>query len=90
MEQFQHCDHRRLRLNRNNTRTQTAEGGHAIADMRAHIENEFAILDELAIEAIHGQGVPAIAVVDAKRPKNSASRFQQSEHVSDRTEGWHR
>ena len=66
VKQFQHRDHRRLRLNRNHTRTQTAEGSHAIANVRAHIENEIAILDELAVEAIHGGGVRAIAVVDAK------------------------
>ena len=58
--------------------------------MRADIENEIAILDELAVEAIHRGGVRAIAVVDAQRPKNAARGLQQSEHVSDRTEGRHR
>jgi hypothetical protein len=33
VKQFEHSGHRGLRLNRNDTRTQTAEGSHAIADM---------------------------------------------------------
>ena len=90
MNQFQDRHHRRLRLNRNDTRTQTGKGRNAIADMRTDIENEIAALNELAVEAIHGRGVRTIAVVDAKRPKNAARGLQQSEHVSDRTEGRHR
>src|SRR4029079_8545819 len=52
VKQSQNFDQRRLRLNRNNTRAQSAEGSDAIADMRPNVENKIAIMDELAVEAI--------------------------------------
>ena len=75
------ADQRRLRLDRDHARAEAAEGGDAVADMRADVEDEIAGRDEAAVEPVHGGAVRAVAVIDAQRADDAANGAPRLAHV---------
>jgi hypothetical protein len=54
-----------LRLHCDNPCAEPPEGGYAIADMSADVEDEIALPDKSPIQAVHGGGARSATVVDA-------------------------
>ena len=70
-----------LGLDGDDAGAEASEGGHAIADMGADVEDEVAPSDELRMERVHRPRARAVAVVDPQRAQDAARRPQRARQV---------
>src|SRR5262249_56650968 len=79
VEDAQRAHQRGLRLDRDHTGLEAAEGGDAVAHVRPGVEYEVAGAHEARVEPLHGGTVLPVAVVDEQRAGDAAGGPQAVE-----------
>src|SRR5262249_26658786 len=72
IKELQRARQRGLRLDRYHPRAEAAEGGGAVADMRADIEDEITRSHELPVKAVHRRAARTVTVIDPKWTRHTS------------------